>query len=178
MTDQKPEKPFMVLFVCTGNTCRSPMAEGLLKKLVADRPGVQPSITVASAGTMGLVGMPATGFAMEVAADYGVGIHDHRSQAATPQLLDEADLVLTMADEHHDFCRGMGVPPERLYMLRAFPRHPGALSQYVIPDPIGGDREQYQRTFFLIEEALRHCLSDILNRASGLQGGAASADKP
>jgi protein-tyrosine-phosphatase len=149
-----------------------------MRKLVAGHPGVQPPIVAASAGTMGLVGMPATELATEVAAEYSVDILNHRSQTATPELLDQADLVLTMADDHHDFCRGMGVPPERLYMLRAFPNHPAALSRYGIPDPIGGDREQYQRAFFMIEEALRRCLPEILGRASGLQDGAAPTGEP
>jgi protein-tyrosine-phosphatase len=174
MTDDNPAGSFLVLFICTGNTCRSPMAEGLLKKLLADRSGPPTSIDVASAGTMGLVGMPATDFAVEVSASYGVDIHQHHSQAATPELLDRADLVLALAADHYDFCRDMKVPPERLYMLRAFPGHPNALSQYVIPDPIGSPREQYQRTFFLIEEALRRCLPDIFARAADSRGGAES----
>ena len=177
MTDKEDHGTFHVLFICTGNTCRSPMAEGLLKKLLDDRPGQGAAISVASAGTMGLVGMPATQPAIAVAADYGIDIRSHRSRAATPRLLDEADLVLTMADEHHDFCRGMGVPAERLYMLCAFPKHPEGLSRYNIPDPIGGDRTQYQRAFLLIEEALRRSLPEILQRASDSQGGARSPEE-
>lgn len=176
MTEQDAKTPFRVLFVCTGNTCRSPMAEGLLKKLLNDRSGEIPWISVASAGTMGLVGQPATPLAVEVAAEYGIDIGEHRSQAATPALLDQMDLVLTMADEHHDFCRGMGVPTERLYMLRAFPKHPAGLSQFVIPDPIGGEREQYQQTFFLIEEALLRSLPEILRRATERRRGEPSTD--
>lgn len=141
------------------------MAEGLLKKLLADKKGTTPPITVASAGTMGLIGMPATDLAVEVSASYGVDISEHRSQAATPELLDQADLVLALAIDHHEYCRGMGVPTQKLFLLRAFPSHPEGLSRYQIPDPIGGPREQYQRTFYLIEEALRRGLPDIIARA-------------
>ena len=164
----------MVLLVCTGNTCRSPMAAGLMKKLLADRQGATPPINIVSAGTMGLIGMPATDLAIEVSASYGVDISEHLSQAATPELLDQADLVFALAADHHEYCRAMGVPAERLFMLRAFPQHPQGLAQYQIPDPIGGNRDQYQRTFYLIEEALRRGLPAIIARANSSE----SNDEP
>ncbi|MBI5868440.1 MAG: protein tyrosine phosphatase [candidate division Zixibacteria bacterium] len=160
MAEAKSPGSYMVLLVCTGNTCRSPMAAGLMKKLLAERTGATPLINVVSAGTMGLIGMPATDLAIEVSASYDL------SQAATPELLDQADLVLALAADHHEYCRAMGVPAERLFMLRAFPQHPQGLAQYQIPDPIGGNRDQYQRTFYLIEEALRRGLPAIIARAN------------
>ncbi len=170
------KRALRVLFVCTGNTCRSPMAEGLIRKLLTEYRGKTPAIAVASAGTMAAGGMPATPLAVAVAEEYGVDIHDHRSQPLTLAMLDDADLILVMASEHADFCLRGGVSPGKLFLLRAFPDHTGDIDQFSIRDPIGGDLEEYQRAFFQIEEALRRSLPAILQMAAGLAGGQTPRD--
>jgi protein-tyrosine phosphatase len=84
------------LIVCTGNTCRSPMAEGLLRRTLADR-GID--ATVSSAGLL-FDGQPATDTAVDTLAERGIDIDGHRSRRISSELLGRADLVVGMTREH------------------------------------------------------------------------------
>ena len=90
-----------VIVVCTGNVCRSPIAEGLLRRATENRP-VGAAITVSSAGTAGWEGSPATPEAVEAAAERGVDISGHVATRLRPGMAADADLVLCMAGEHRD----------------------------------------------------------------------------
>jgi len=90
-----------VIVVCTGNVCRSPIAEGLLRRATEHRPVGAP-ITVSSAGTAGWEGSPATPEAVEAAAERGVDISGHVATRLRPGMAADADLVLCMAGEHRD----------------------------------------------------------------------------
>ena len=90
-----------VIVVCTGNVCRSPIAEGLLRRATEHRPIGAP-ITVSSAGTAGWEGSPATPEAVEAAAERGVDISGHIATRLRPGMAAGADLVLCMAREHRD----------------------------------------------------------------------------
>jgi len=81
-----------VLFLCTGNLCRSPLAEGILKHKLAERK--IDSVTVSSAGTFALNGRPAAELAERVAAERGVDISGHRVSHVTCEMLERADLVI------------------------------------------------------------------------------------
>jgi len=140
------------------------MAEGILRKLAEDA-GVADIVESLSAGTMNMVGVPASDYAVSVAAEYGVDISEHRSQGATRKLLHTADLILALADEHFEFCRDLDVPTEKLYMLRSFPKQTSHLREMSVEDPIGQHRRVYQQVFFQIDEALRQSLPEITKRA-------------
>jgi protein-tyrosine phosphatase len=87
-----------IVVVCTGNICRSPIAEWLIKERAKD-----PELTVISAGTHALVGHPADPSSIEVMADHGYDIGSHRAQQATPALLDWADLIFALDQGHFDW---------------------------------------------------------------------------
>ena len=91
---------FSVLMVCTGNICRSPIAEGLLRHLLP--PALTPLVTVKSAGTHGLHGNRAEPFAIKAAAAHGADISDHRARILDPAMVKAADLVLAMERYHLD----------------------------------------------------------------------------
>src|SRR5262249_12973503 len=109
----------MILFVCTGNTCRSPLAEGLSKKLLADRLGGAVEelrargYWVLSAGVAAYGGGPATAESVEVATELGADLGAHRSRPINPQLLAAADDVIAMTRAHADAlaARYAGVGP-------------------------------------------------------------------
>lgn len=90
-----------ILVVCSGNICRSPIAEGLLRRAMERRPGHDvPSIR--SAGTIAMEGTPATPEAIAAARDRGVDIKTHRARRLTDAMIGEADLLVCMAAEHRE----------------------------------------------------------------------------
>lgn len=106
-----------ILFVCTGNTCRSPMAEGLLRKLAKQR-GVQ--LEVRSAGVAAVEGMPISRHAETVLKDQD--IHDRLySKPLTSELMDWADLVLTLTQSHKQFAiRQFPHAADKTYTLKEY----------------------------------------------------------
>ena len=87
-----------VLFVCTGNTCRSPLAEATARKLAAEK-GLK-DVTFASAGTGAYGGAAASEGAMLVALERGLDLSSHQSRPLTPELVADSDLILCMSEHH------------------------------------------------------------------------------
>lgn len=124
-----------ILVVCTGNICRSPIGERLLRQHLPDR-------LVTSAGIHGLEGMPADGGAREVALRHGVSLDGHVARKVTPSLLQSSDLILVMEPEHLHFIAAMA--PENRGKSLLFGQW---LETKDIPDPYRKSREAFEFVF-------------------------------
>lgn len=113
---------FSVLFVCTGNICRSPAAELLFAARLAALPR-QPPITVASAGTAGLSGHDMDAPSAHAVREYGIDPSGHIARRATPAMINDADLILTAGSDHRStILRAQPLVFRRTFTMREFAR--------------------------------------------------------
>jgi glycine hydroxymethyltransferase len=146
-----------VLFVCTGNICRSPIAEGLFRRLLGNRKEIQ----VASAGVHAVQGQPPSLYAVQVCEEEGVDISGLRSQPITAALVDRATHIFAMTGAHLETIR-MLFPQgaEKSFLLREF-EEPGTTVWRDVPDPIGLGREVYEDCARIIKNALPSVLAFV-----------------
>jgi len=159
-TSNRDEEVFRVLFVCSGNVCRSPMAEGILKaRLSAD---IVEWVMVESAGTMGISGQPASEYAVKVSAEKGVDISRHRSRGLDAGIANESDLILVMETAHEEWVRCISpAAAERTHLLGAFATKGSGPVEVGVDDPIGAPLDVYRRCFETISGHLNRCLPEI-----------------
>ena len=130
-----------ILVVCTGNICRSPIGERLLRQRV-------PGKRITSAGIFGLEGSPADVGAREVAWRHGISLEGHRARRLTPQLMRESDLILVMEPAHLRFISSMA--PEIRGKSLLFGQW---LEPQDIPDPSRTSHEAFDYVFGLLGKA-------------------------
>lgn len=146
-----------VLFVCTGNICRSPIAEGLFRRLTGNRKDIE----VASAGVHAVRGQPPSLYAVEVCAAEGTDISGLRSQPLTGALVDQATHIFAMTGTHVETIQTLfPQSAEKTFLLREF-EEPGTTVWRDLPDPIGLGREVYEDCARIIKNALPSVLAFV-----------------
>ena len=150
----------IMLLVCTGNTCRSPMGEMLLKKIVAEKLSCpigdleQRGVIVASAGVAAVPGCAASIEAVEILQELGLDLSKHESQPLTDKLVRHADMIFTMTNGHkHAILRRWPEASNRTHTLR--------MDGGDINDPIGGPKELYREAASQVEQALRERMASV-----------------
>ena len=141
----------VVLFVCTGNSCRSVMAQGLLKKVLKEKN--RDDVEVLSAGVMAINGMGVTPETRELLAQEGIDVSAHRAQRLTRQMVDASDFILVMSRGQEEAVLALApVAKNRLFLLKEFAKISD--ENMDVDDPIGRGHDFYSRVLYLIRQAV------------------------
>jgi protein-tyrosine-phosphatase len=154
-----PDVAFVVLIVCTGNTCRSAMAQVLLERRLRGR-----RVSISSAGTNTVAGMPASEGAAQVMHEQGLDLSGHRSTPLTAALVRAADLILCMESRHRR--RVLEFVPEAESRTFLVTNYCGGTGSEDVFDPVGSSLEVFREVAKIIAECLEKAAQDMEWRLS------------
>jgi protein-tyrosine-phosphatase len=146
-----------LLFVCSGNTCRSPLAEALARK-IAKRRGIE-DLNVSSAGTNAWDNVPATDEALLVGMERDIDLTGHRARRLTPAIVSEADLIFVMTPGHLEQVKQLGGRGK----VHVIDEYASGTANQGVEDPYGGDLEAYRH----IADVLERELEKLFDRLAG-----------
>ncbi|MDI3547309.1 MAG: ribose 5-phosphate isomerase [Halanaerobiales bacterium] len=147
-----------VIFVCTGNTCRSPMAEHLFRRIIDEDSDLKGKWEISSAGIAALPGQGPSKYAIKVLKDEGIDINEHLSRQLDEKLVKEADLILTMTGAHKEMV--LQIDPEardKVFTLKEFA---GIKNDLDIADPFGQSEEVYQE----VRDEIKAHLKEVIGK--------------
>lgn len=145
-----------LLFVCTGNTCRSPLAEGIAKRLIADRRLTD--LEASSAGTSAWPDAPASDGSLLVALEHGIDLGEHRARQLSPEIVFNSDLIFAMGPHHLDRVEALG-GTDRSWLLTAYANN--SPTGMPVSDPFGGDLDIYRATYDELEREIGAILDRV-----------------
>ncbi|HDP70509.1 MAG TPA: low molecular weight protein arginine phosphatase [Actinobacteria bacterium] len=151
-----------ILFVCTGNICRSPLAEVFLKTLIKDEKVsayLCEGLEIFSAGTSAYFQSGVTKEAIEIARKYGADLSLHRSRLLNKKMIEDADLILTMETRHREFAKRLAPGClDKIFLLKDYVgegNQPKNVYEHEISDPIGLGISAYEKCAKEIIKAIK-----------------------
>ncbi len=154
--DDNTQKYLSILAVCTGNICRSPMAEGILRSLLANRD----SINISSAGTHAIRENTASEFAVIVADENGIDISGHRARLLDAKIIKDSNIILCMEPYHIECVLSLDTSAYgKAYNLAEF--SDDNKKQGKIPDPYGSSLREYRECFNNLYTCINNFLATI-----------------
>lgn len=148
-----------IIFVCTGNTCRSPMAEAIFRDIIVEK-GIDKNFQVSSAGIYSFEGDPASYQAIEVMKkEFGIDLKTHRAKIIDDSDIEKADIILTMTKHHRDMI--IDIYPEASEKVHILKEFAGIKEDTDVIDPFGQDYDTYKSCANEIEELLVEILERL-----------------